>query len=196
MNTIAWILILTALLIARSVTRGRILNLGEDLSDAFRTLAIGDKAGLAEVLARKGEILGAAVGDASGASSQGFQIGTSIGAAIKGVGWSLDPHLTAIVNTVKKQHPGIEVGTIGDAAHKARKSDHNPDANGVVHAADFMIGSHFSASDAQTLANQLAASGDPKIKYIIYNKRIWENGSWRAYNGSNPHTDHVHLSVK
>lgn len=32
------------------------------------------------------------------------------------------------------------------------------------------------------------------VKYIIWNRRIWQNGSWSVYSGSSPHTDHVHIS--
>jgi hypothetical protein len=37
------------------------------------------------------------------------------------------------------------------------------------------------------------------VMYVIWNKRIWgayaANQGWRTYNGSNPHTDHVHISL-
>jgi len=37
------------------------------------------------------------------------------------------------------------------------------------------------------------------VMYVIWNKRIWgayaANSGWRTYNGSNPHTDHVHISL-
>ena len=37
------------------------------------------------------------------------------------------------------------------------------------------------------------------VMYVIWNKRIWgayaANQGWRPYRGSNPHTDHVHLSL-
>jgi hypothetical protein len=32
------------------------------------------------------------------------------------------------------------------------------------------------------------------IKYVIWNRRIWQNGSWTNYTGPSPHTDHVHIS--
>ena len=35
------------------------------------------------------------------------------------------------------------------------------------------------------------------IMYMIWNHQMWrayDNGSWRAYTGDNPHTDHVHFS--
>jgi hypothetical protein len=37
------------------------------------------------------------------------------------------------------------------------------------------------------------------VMYVIWNKRIWgayaANQGWRPYRGSNPHTDHVHISL-
>lgn len=37
------------------------------------------------------------------------------------------------------------------------------------------------------------------IMYVIWNRRIWgayaANQGWRTYRGSNPHTDHVHISL-
>lgn len=32
------------------------------------------------------------------------------------------------------------------------------------------------------------------VKYVIWNRRIWQNGSWTTYSGPSPHTDHVHIS--
>lgn len=84
-------------------------------------------------------------------------------------------------------------GWIGDPAHQARVSDHNPDKNGIVRARDY---THDPAGglDCEKLAAALVASKDDRIKYIIWNKRIWQ-GSWKKYTGANPHTQHLHLSV-
>jgi hypothetical protein len=89
-------------------------------------------------------------------------------------------------------------GWIGDAAHKASKSDHNPNAADVVQALDL---THDPAHgpDARALAEALIASRDPRIKYIISNAEIvsakmrpWR---WRPYSGVNAHRYHVHISV-
>lgn len=32
------------------------------------------------------------------------------------------------------------------------------------------------------------------VKYIIWNRHIWQNGKWTNYTGTSPHTDHVHIS--
>lgn len=87
-------------------------------------------------------------------------------------------------------------GGVGDAAHASRTSDHNADRNGVYHARDY---THDPANgvDIGRFSDELAASRDRRIKYIIANKLFWEpsNPRWVAYTGSNPHTHHLHLSV-
>lgn len=90
-------------------------------------------------------------------------------------------------------------GTIGDAAHASRSSDHNPWVTdggvGVVTAMDI---THDPAHgvDAGKIADILRLSGDPRIKYIISNRRIANSGAaWRKYTGSNPHDHHFHVSV-
>lgn len=55
MSTLAWVLILAALIISRSVAKGRALNIGQDLSDAFRAIVTGQTDDFMEVLGRKGD---------------------------------------------------------------------------------------------------------------------------------------------
>lgn len=86
-------------------------------------------------------------------------------------------------------------GTIGDQAHATRASDHNPDARGIVHAADL---THDPAHgvDCNTLAEQV--KDDPRVKYVIWNRRIYNpaiSRTWRPYTGTNPHDHHMHVSV-
>ncbi len=55
--------------------------------------------------------------------------------------------------------------------------------------------------DIDRLSDELAASRDPSIKYIIANSLILDSRpgnrpwQWVPYSGSNPHTKHLHLSV-
>ncbi|ACL57498.1 hypothetical protein [Methylobacterium nodulans] len=94
-------------------------------------------------------------------------------------------------------------GTIGDAAHAVRTSDHNPwivDAGtGVVTGMDL---THDPAGgcDAGALAEALRAGRDPRIKYVIWNRQIFSATvnpwTWRSYTGRNPHNKHVHISVR
>lgn len=88
-------------------------------------------------------------------------------------------------------------GTVGDLAHSNRKSDHNPNANGVVTAIDITHDPK-GGMDCHKLAYALTQSGDPRIKYIIWHGRITEKGNirkWKPYQGPNPHNHHLHLSV-
>jgi hypothetical protein len=88
--------------------------------------------------------------------------------------------------------------TIGDPSFSARKSDHNPNSDGVVTAIDI---THDPAHgiDAREIAELLRLSQDPRIKYVICNGRIFSSQNqpwqWRPYVGANAHADHVHLSV-
>lgn len=94
-------------------------------------------------------------------------------------------------------------GSIGDAAHASRSSDHNPylkDSKGVgiVSARDFTHDPK-GGLDCNWLARQLVKSRDPRIKYIIWNKQICSSKQqawvWRPYSGINAHQHHLHLSV-
>jgi len=91
-------------------------------------------------------------------------------------------------------------GTIGDARHSTRKSDHNPDPDtGYVRALDLDVDFDKSASTAAYIADQIriAARTDKRIAYVIFNKKIASARSlyrWRPYKGVNPHTKHIHIS--
>jgi hypothetical protein len=56
--------------------------------------------------------------------------------------------------------------------------------------------------DCDKLDDVLWASRDPRIKYVIWCGRIMSGDAgpqpwtWRKYDGTNPHTKHLHLSVK
>ena len=86
-------------------------------------------------------------------------------------------------------------GTIGDAAHAARVSDHNPDSNGIVHAFDLTHDPAHSV-DCALLSTGLVHVRDRRIKYIIWNRRICEAPSWiwKPYQGQ-PHDHHMHVSI-
>ena len=94
-------------------------------------------------------------------------------------------------------------GTIGDAAHASRNSDHNPWVTeggiGIVTAMD-ITNDPAHGCDAGQLVDYLVQSRDSRIKYIIWNRRIINSAVspwvWRQYNGQNPHNKHFHLSVK
>lgn len=55
MQTMAWLFLLTAVVIIRQVTKGRIEHITEDLRDFFLALVTNDQAGMKEVASRTGE---------------------------------------------------------------------------------------------------------------------------------------------
>lgn len=125
--------------------------------------------------------------------------------------WRVAASLLTLRDQINASYPGRSKGsdgTIGDPAHQAQgsASDHNPwftlpgDPTGIVTALDI---THDPAHglDIDALSDQLAQSRDRRIKYIIANDLILSGAGgpspwvWRAYGGSDPHTNHLHLSV-
>lgn len=113
------------------------------------------------------------------------------------------PFLCAAGRTLRDQVNGrwpardkASDGWLGDAAHAARRSDHNPDADGVVRALDIDadLGGYGAIG---ILADQLRACGDPRLAYLIHAGRIASASRgwlWRRYSGPNPHDTHLHVS--
>lgn len=86
-------------------------------------------------------------------------------------------------------------GWIGDKAHAAVASDHNPNSQGVVLAQDITHDPAHGA-DMQKIIDSIIKSNDPRMWYMIFNKRIWERGiGWKPYNGDNPHDKHAHFNT-
>lgn len=104
------------------------------------------------------------------------------------------------VNAKYPQRSKSSDGSVGDTSHSARKSDHNPDSRGVVHAIDITHDPR-NGFDSYRFADHLLATQDPRISYIISNRRIGSGpsgqapGVWRKYTGSNAHDHHVHISI-
>ncbi|MEV0608141.1 hypothetical protein AB0I61_17420 [Polymorphospora rubra] len=114
--------------------------------------------------------------------------------------WYLNPALSKFREEVNARWPNrarTSDGTIGDAAHQATSSDHNPDKDGSVDAWDMTAG---PGVDVQAVI--AAALRHEAIQYVIYNRRITSRsmsgglGTWHPYTGSNPHTSHVHFNTR
>jgi hypothetical protein len=124
--------------------------------------------------------------------------------------WRVAKSLLALRDQVNRKAPSRKKshdGTIGDAAHASRASDHNPWVTdggvGVVTAMD-ITHDPTGGCDAGAVAEAIRGSRDGRVKYIIWNRRIsnplpldgqppW---AWRPYTGTNPHDKHCHISVK
>lgn len=111
-----------------------------------------------------------------------------------------------LVNAINARWPGRDKssdGTIGDAAHATRISDHNPwikdsSGMGVVRARDVDKDGIDAAWIVEEL-RKLGAAGDRRLRndgYVIFNRRITRPDftGWQAYSGTNPHDKHFHTS--
>ena len=114
--------------------------------------------------------------------------------------WRAARSLTQLLAQVNKSCPGRSKcadGMIGDAAHRATKSEHNPDAGGVVRALD-VTNDPEGGLTSDWLARALISSRDPRIRYVISRGKIASSTVspwvWRRYEGD-PHNGHCHLSV-
>jgi lysozyme family protein len=119
--------------------------------------------------------------------------------------WRVATSLEILCAQVNAAFPGRrkdDDGTIGDAAHQARASDHNPWVKdgpvGVVTALD-ITHDPVHGVDTYALAETLRRNRDRRIKYVISNRRIFSSQlhawEWHPYTGANPHDRHVHVSV-
>lgn len=121
--------------------------------------------------------------------------------------WRLARSIDVLRDEVNARWPRRSVisdGTIGDAAHATRTSDHNPfvkvDGIGVVRAFD-ITHDPFGGPSGDELARhfaELSRNGDRRVRYVIWDRRIYNIAiadRWRPYSGPNPHDRHLHLSV-
>lgn len=119
--------------------------------------------------------------------------------------WRVAKSLEVLRGQVNAAYPGRRKendGTIGDATHQARTSDHNPwvkdGSVGIVTALDI---THDPAHgvDTYAIAETLRRNRDRRIKYVISNRRIFSSQlhawEWQPYSGADPHDHHVHISV-
>jgi len=111
-------------------------------------------------------------------------------------GWSLAANLDCRRDGVWQLYPNMTIYTVGDTSHQAQPSDHNPDARTIVHALDCM--SYSDTATGQSVCDW-ALADTTDLEYVIFNRKIYtRSGGWRPenYSGSDPHTDHVHISGK
>lgn len=116
--------------------------------------------------------------------------------------WRLAQSLTTLraeCNAAAPDRRKYNDGDIGDAAHAARVSRHNP-YRGVVTALDI---THDPAHgmDVHALVRRMTAGGrspHPNAAYIISNRQVARRSNgwrWVAYTGPAPHDGHAHFAV-
>jgi HAMP domain-containing protein len=121
--------------------------------------------------------------------------------------WRLNGSLTRFREAVNQAYPDRDKttdGTIGDPAHQARDSDHNPDPDGTVDAWDMDRDLNGKgkpyAADIEKLKRVFQAH--PAARYWIHNDQIAHvRDGWvrRPYNPNDPdrnkHLEHVHWNT-
>jgi hypothetical protein len=96
---------------------------------------------------------------------------------------------------IQSAYPGTTIWTIGDTSHQNSYSDHNPNAKGVICAAD-VKGDHGLKLSA--FVKHLINDPHPNLRYVIHARKIYERDEGfrsKDYYGKNPHDTHVHVSV-
>jgi hypothetical protein len=116
--------------------------------------------------------------------------------------WQLVPAAVTLREQINARWPNRDKssdGSIGDLAHAARPSDHNPDASGWVHAIDV----DKDGIDAQALADQLVAlaragKDGGRLKNIVWNDRVasgtYPEAFWTWRGSGYGHRSHIHIS--
>ena len=122
----------------------------------------------------------------------------------------INPFFDAL-NTIAPNRDKASDGTIGDTAHQASSSGHNPDdtagskaerqdadSKPEVRAADAGANLRSNITMQMVVDAILATPADRnRLIYIIFNGYIWSaSNGWKraAYTGSDKHRSHVHLS--
>lgn len=110
--------------------------------------------------------------------------------------------LGAVMPWVKTAAEAIAAQTGITKVYGFRTIEQNNAAGGVRNS-DHLTGLavDFPGSTAQGNVMSTYAVANAKalgVKYVIWNKRInyVDGKGWRTYSGTNPHTDHVHVSFK
>lgn len=130
--------------------------------------------------------------------------------------WDLTEGLKNLRAQVNARFPNRDKksdGTIGDAAHQAETSGHNPDdtsgsrpewdgdadANAEVRAWDMDSDLGEPGASAQDVVDHLRglAGLSSVIRYMIYRRKIYRaSNDWAAetYSGASAHTEHIHFT--
>jgi hypothetical protein len=114
--------------------------------------------------------------------------------------WVLIPCLKALFTEFDRIAPARDDasdGSIGNAAHEAEVSDHNPDETGSVpiHDADHLNEVH--AIDVDNNLNESDLTMEKVVQFLL-GRRIWSASSgWvqKTYTGPSAHTEHAHFSA-
>jgi hypothetical protein len=130
--------------------------------------------------------------------------------------WQLTKGLQSLRAQVNEAFPGRDTtsdGTVGDKAHQAETSGHNPDdtagsrpewdgdddANAEVRAWDMDSDLRAAPATAQQVVDHIRhlPGVSSVLRYMIYNRKIYQaSNGWypQVYSGASAHTEHIHFS--
>lgn len=121
------------------------------------------------------------------------------------MGWYLNPALTTFRDEVNARWPNRDKasdGTIGDEAHQASDSDHNPDSDGSVDAWDMDVNLYGASKgvphdDLDFLKDRFEAH-QASLYWIHDGVIASRDYGWRRepYYGDNPHDKHIHWNSR
>jgi hypothetical protein len=112
------------------------------------------------------------------------------------------------INAAAPNRSKASDGFIGDPAHQATESDHNPEHPPPAGNPDYQVDAgdftHDPAhgADMGVVSEAIRQSKDPRVSYVIFNRRIFSGPDgpqpwvWRPYSGTSAHTEHMHVSVR
>ena len=130
--------------------------------------------------------------------------------------WIVVPPLQRLLDELNACFPNRSTasdGSIGNTAHAAGPSSHNPDETGRPEYADHDGRDEIRARDVDKNLNHPTVTAEDVVqhllagaragrfwwlRYLIYNRRIWsKSGGWKqqAYSGVNPHDHHFHVNT-
>jgi hypothetical protein len=114
----------------------------------------------------------------------------------------LNRALTNFRNAVNAAYPKRDKGSdgwIGDPAHQATSSDHNPDPDKSVDAWDMDVDLRSDNDKAAIEELKRVFQAHPSSRYWIHNRiEASRSTGWRRvrYDGKNPHDKHVHWNTR
>lgn len=130
--------------------------------------------------------------------------------------WVVDKSLDVLLGQVNAAAPRRDRssdGSIGDPAHQATVSAHNPqdtedssdgnDPDQQVDARDITHDPRFPGSDMGLVTEAIRVSRDRRVRLVIFNKRIFASyaavnrpaWTWGPYAGDNDHSKHAHVET-
>lgn len=112
------------------------------------------------------------------------------------------PTCQAALREASRLWPWRDRGADGICASAAHHQQ-NPTSDHETGDAFDLTDDKAGGCDADRLAELLRHARDPRVKYVISERRMFSSyaahgvaaWTWRPYHGTNPHTHHVHVSI-